>query len=117
MDALYDNPLPPYALTLLSAIPIPTRRSSGRGRPFACSGHPEPGESLAAAFQTRCPFVQPTRYHEEEPLLRPVDGHLVACHFAERVRSSEIQHVERAPVFDATLDESHQPLPLEPPPT
>jgi hypothetical protein len=50
-------------------------------------------------------------------LLRSIDGQLVACHFAEQVRSGAIQPVERAPVSDATLDASHQPPPLEPPPT
>jgi peptide/nickel transport system ATP-binding protein len=118
-DDLYDNPLHPYTLTLLSAIPIPDPEIERTRRAIRVQGDiPSPANPPAACrFHTRCPFVQPTRCREEEPLLRPIDGHLVACHFAERVRSGEIQPVERAPVFDATLDESHQPLPLEPPPT
>ena len=118
-DDLYDNPLHPYTLTLLSAIPIPDPEIERTRTSIRVQGDlPSPANPpVACRFHTRCPFVQPTRCREEEPLLRPVGGHLVACHFAEKVRSGQIQPVERAPVFDATLDESHQPLPLEPPPT
>jgi peptide/nickel transport system ATP-binding protein len=118
-DDLYDNPLHPYTLTLLSAIPIPDPAIERTRRAIRVQGDlPSPANPPAACrFHTRCPFVQPTRCRDEEPLLRSIDGHLVACHFAEQVRSGEIEPVERTPMFDATLDESHQPPPLEPPPT
>jgi peptide/nickel transport system ATP-binding protein len=35
--------------------------------------------------------VQPTRCAEEEPSLREVDGHTVACHFAEEIRDGAIR--------------------------
>jgi hypothetical protein len=41
----------------------------------------------------------------------------VACHFAEQVRAGKITPVERAPIFDPTLDEALAPAPVEPPPT
>jgi peptide/nickel transport system ATP-binding protein len=118
-DDLYDNPLHPYTLTLLSAIPIPdpeierTRRAIRVQGDIPSPANPPPG----CRFHTRCPFVQPTRCRDDEPLLRPIDGHLVACHFAEQVRAGEITPVERAPVFDPTLDEALAPAPIEPPPT
>jgi peptide/nickel transport system ATP-binding protein len=43
---------------------------------------PPPG----CGFHTRCPFVRPTRCHDEVPPLREVyDGHQVACHWAEEI--------------------------------
>jgi peptide/nickel transport system ATP-binding protein len=116
-DDLYDNPLHPYTLTLLSAIPIPDPEIERTRTAIRVQGDlPSPANPpTACRFHTRCPFVQPTRCRDEEPLLRPIDGHMVACHFAEQVRAGEIKPMERAPVFDATLDESHVPAPLEPP--
>jgi oligopeptide/dipeptide ABC transporter ATP-binding protein len=118
-DDLYDNPLHPYTLTLLSAIPIPDPEIERTRTAIRVQGDlPSPvNPPTACRFHTRCPFVQPTRCRDEEPLLRPLDGHLVACHFAEQVRAGEITPVERAPVFDASLDESHAPPAIEPPPT
>ena len=118
-DDLYDNPLHPYTLTLLSAIPIPDPEIERTRTAIRVQGDlPSPANPpTACRFHTRCPFVQPTRCRDEEPLLRPLDGHLVACHFAEQVRAGEITPVERAPVFDASLDESHAPAAIEPPPT
>ena len=104
-----------------AALGDPDPRSRGRadaeGDPRA--GRPaEPGEPAGACrFHTRCPFVQATRCRDEEPLLRELDGHLVACHFAEEVRAGAITPVERAPVLDASLDEARVPPPIEPPPT
>ena len=116
-DDLYDNPLHPYTLTLLSAIPIPDPEIERTRTAIRVQGDlPSPANPpTACRFHTRCPVVQPTRCRDEEPLLRPIDGHMVACHFAEQVRAGEITPMERAPVFDATLDESHVPAPLEPP--
>jgi peptide/nickel transport system ATP-binding protein len=55
--------------------------------------------------------VQETRCTDEEPALRPLDGHLVACHFAEDVRDGRIKpHARRA-----VLDPGLQQQPLVPP--
>jgi peptide/nickel transport system ATP-binding protein len=99
-DDLYDNPLHPYTITLLSAIPIPDPPSPANP-PQACR------------FHTRCPFVQESRCRDEEPLLRKVEGHEVACHWAEQIKEGRIQPSERAPTFDPGLAE---PV-WEPPPT
>jgi peptide/nickel transport system ATP-binding protein len=114
-DDLYENPLHPYTVTLLSAIPIPDPEVESRRQPIRVGGDlPNPANPPAACrFHTRCPFVQPTRCADEEPQLRELDGHLVACHFAEAVRAGTIQPHERKPVFDP----GPQPAPYEPPPT
>ncbi len=100
-DDLYDNPLHPYTLTLLSAIPIPDPEVERRRVAIRVEGDlPSPANPPAACrFHTRCPFVQETRCAEEEPLLRPLDGHLVACHFAEDVKAGRIRPRERPATF------------------
>ena len=43
--------------------------------------NPPPG----CRFHTRCPYVQETRCRDDEPELRPLEGHLVKCHFAREI--------------------------------
>jgi len=92
-DDLYENPLHPYTITLLSAIPIPDPEIERRRSTIRVTGDlPSPANPPSACrFHTRCPFAQPTLCSEEEPPLRELDGHVVACHFAERIKSGEIQ--------------------------
>ena len=118
-DDLYDNPLHPYTLTLLSAIPIPDPAVERTRTSIRVQGDlPSPANPpIACRFHTRCPFVQPTRCSEVEPLLRPIDGHMVACHYAEEIRAGSIAPVERTPVLDASVDEARVPAPVAPPPT
>lgn len=94
-DDLYDNPLHPYTITLLSAIPIPDPEIESRRMSIRVQGDlPSPANPPAGCrFHTRCPFAQPTRCAEEEPVLRFVDGHVVACHYAEDVKAGRIAPV------------------------
>jgi peptide/nickel transport system ATP-binding protein len=117
-DDLYDNPLHPYTLSLLSAIPIPDPAVERARTSIRVQGDlPSPANPpKACRFHTRCPFVQPTRCSDEEPLLRPIAGHMVACHYAEDIRAGRIAAVERAPVLDASVDEARVPAPFTPPP-
>jgi peptide/nickel transport system ATP-binding protein len=91
-DDLYENPLHPYTITLLSAIPIPDPEIERRRTAIRVEGDlPSPANPPAACrFHTRCPFVQPSRCADEEPALREVEGHVVACHYAERIRAGAI---------------------------
>jgi peptide/nickel transport system ATP-binding protein len=97
-DDLYENPLHPYTITLLSAIPIPDPAIERRRSTILVTGDlPSPANPpKACRFHTRCPFLQPTRCAEEEPLLRELDGHVVACHFAEQIKAGEIQPASRS---------------------
>ncbi|HET7647420.1 MAG TPA: oligopeptide/dipeptide ABC transporter ATP-binding protein [Gaiellaceae bacterium] len=101
-DDLYENPLHPYTITLLSAIPIPDPVVERQRRAIRVGGDlPSPVDPpQACRFHTRCPFVQPARCADEEPALREVDGHLVACHYAEAIRAGQITPTERPPVLE-----------------
>jgi peptide/nickel transport system ATP-binding protein len=114
-DELYDSPLHPYTISLLSAVPIPDPKVERQREAILLQGDlPSPAAPpKACRFHTRCPYVQPTRCRDETPELRRLVGeHEVACHWAEEIRSGRIAPKERAPVFDPGLPE---PVP-EPPP-
>jgi peptide/nickel transport system ATP-binding protein/oligopeptide transport system ATP-binding protein len=82
-DELYRNPLHPYTIALLSAIPIPdtgVRRARIRLSGDVPSSYDMPP---GCTFHPRCPQATP-RCRTEVPALRLVhDGHQVACHLVE----------------------------------
>ncbi len=92
-DDLYENPLHPYTITLLSAIPIPDPEIERKRITIRVTGDlPSPANPpKACRFHTRCPFAQPTRCADEEPVLRELEGHVVACHYAEQIKAGEIK--------------------------
>ncbi|MBA3347463.1 MAG: ATP-binding cassette domain-containing protein [Actinobacteria bacterium] len=101
-DDLYDNPLHPYTISLLSAIPIPDPEIEKNRTSILLQGDlPSPANPPPACrFHTRCPYVQPTRCRDDEPELRPLEGHLVKCHFAEEIKAGRIQPQVREAVFE-----------------
>jgi oligopeptide/dipeptide ABC transporter ATP-binding protein len=112
---LYDNPLHPYTISLLSAVPIPDPVVEKQRESILLAGDlPSPANPPPACrFHTRCPFVQPTRCRDEIPPLRKLaEGHEVACHWAEEIREGRIRPREREPVVEAPLLERVE----EPPP-
>jgi peptide/nickel transport system ATP-binding protein len=93
-EPLYSEPLHPYTISLMSAIPIPDPVVEDRRQRILLHGdlpspaNPPPG----CRFHTRCPYRQPERCHDERPQLREVrPGHLVACHYAEQIAAGELQ--------------------------
>jgi peptide/nickel transport system ATP-binding protein len=113
-DDLYEKPLHPYTLTLLSAIPIPDPAVERARRPIRVTGElPSPANPPSGCrFHTRCPYVQPTRCRDEVPSLRPLLGaHTVACHWAEEIKRGVIQPHERTSVLDPQHPPDLEPVP------
>jgi oligopeptide transport system ATP-binding protein len=95
---LNSRPLHPYAVALLSAVPIPDPKVERRRRRIILKGDvPSPVNPPSGChFHTRCWLRErlgnPERCVSEVPLLRPLStGHEVACHFAEEVDGSREQ--------------------------
>jgi peptide/nickel transport system ATP-binding protein len=115
-EDLYDNPLHPYTISLLSAVPIPDPKVERARETILLAGDlPSPANPpRACRFHTRCPYVQETLCRDVAPPLRPLadEDHVVACHWAEDIRAGKIQPREREMVFEAGPQEAEP----EPPP-
>ncbi len=92
------NPLHPYTVALLSAVPIPDPVIESRRRRIILKGDvPSPvNPPSGCRFHTRCwlreKLGNPERCVTEDPALRVLDTrHEVACHFAEMVDGSTEQ--------------------------
>jgi peptide/nickel transport system ATP-binding protein len=114
---LYENPLHPYTISLLSAVPIPDPEvERKRGTILLAGDLPSPANPPPACrFHTRCPYVQPTRCRDEVPPLRRLSsGHEVACHWAEEIQAGGLEPQRLEPVFAG--GDAREPAPYEPPP-
>ncbi|HEX2464721.1 MAG TPA: oligopeptide/dipeptide ABC transporter ATP-binding protein [Thermoanaerobaculia bacterium] len=85
---LFQRPLHPYTVSLLSAVPVP---DPGRRRQrIILAGdppsplHPPPG----CHFHTRCPIARPRCAIETPPLQPSAPGHSVACFYAGELTSA-----------------------------
>ncbi|MEO6715447.1 MAG: dipeptide ABC transporter ATP-binding protein [Mycobacteriales bacterium] len=104
--SLYESPMHPYTIALLSAVPIPETDKSKRRERIRLQGDPPSplNPPTGCRFHTRCPWRQPTRCHDEVPELRPLaEGHVVACHYAEEVATGAIQP-RQVSVADTSVD-------------
>ncbi|WP_307868862.1 ABC transporter ATP-binding protein [Umezawaea beigongshangensis] len=93
-DDLYAEPLHPYTRALLSAIPVPDPEVEDRREQILLAGDlPSPANPpTGCRFHTRCPWKQETKCDTDRPALREIEpGHKVACHWAEQIRTGEIQ--------------------------
>jgi oligopeptide transport system ATP-binding protein len=98
---LYEAPLHPYTVALLSAVPIPDPAIEVRRRRIILTGDvPSPSDPPPGChFHTRCWLRErlgnPERCVAEDPALRELaTGHMVACHFAEEVEGSPEQKLQ-----------------------
>jgi len=84
-EDLFEHPLHPYTMGLLSAIPVPSIHREKK--PIIIRGEltspiePEPG----CRFAARCPFIK-EKCQSEFPISKEViSGHFVACHFVDEI--------------------------------
>jgi peptide/nickel transport system ATP-binding protein len=82
-NAVYTQPLHPYTVAMLSAVPVPD--PTRRNRRILLTGDvPSPlNPPPACRFHTRCWKAQQICRIQEPPLTDLTPGHHVACHFPE----------------------------------
>jgi dipeptide transport system ATP-binding protein len=85
--SIFAEPLHPYTKALLASTP--GLRAPGQPARIVLKGElPSPlAPPAGCVFSTRCPYVD-ERCRAERPALRPVEDRLVACHYAERLRTA-----------------------------
>jgi oligopeptide/dipeptide ABC transporter ATP-binding protein len=82
---VYERPMHPYTVALLSSVPVPTpSKSAPRSRIRLQGDPPSPTDPPSGCrFHERCWKAQDV-CRTVEPLLAPLEsGHLAACHFPE----------------------------------
>ncbi|HEY0815969.1 MAG TPA: dipeptide ABC transporter ATP-binding protein [Pseudonocardia sp.] len=91
---VYERPMHPYTVALLSAVPIPDpTRTTKRERILLTGDVPSPlNPPPACRFHTRCWKAQEVCSVEEPPLVDLAPGHQVACHFPENLPAEGESH-------------------------
>jgi len=81
-DEVYENPIHPYTLSLLSALPIPDPRANAQRTPVIPEGDlPSPANPPSACrFHTRCPYATEICSEVEPELVNYGGDHWAACH-------------------------------------
>ncbi len=88
---LYAEPIHPYSVALLSAVPIPDPKANAAREPLVLEGDvpsaaaPPPG----CRFHTRCPWATEICSTVEPPLADYGNGHLAACHHPQNVSAAQ----------------------------
>jgi oligopeptide/dipeptide ABC transporter ATP-binding protein len=95
---LFGEPLHPYTVSLLSAIPVPDPRVEATRERIVLPGDPPNPASPppGCRFHTRCWLRQRLGDPEvcatvDPPLAEATAGHSTACHFADRLSGSPEQ--------------------------
>jgi oligopeptide transport system ATP-binding protein len=81
-EEVYSNPIHPYTVSLLSAVPIPDPRENAARQQIVLEGDvPSPANPPAACrFHPRCPRATEICSEIDPPLLDYGGGHWAACH-------------------------------------
>jgi oligopeptide transport system ATP-binding protein len=91
-DQLYANPVHPYSVALLSAIPIPDPRENAAREPLVLEGDvPSPIDPPPACrFHTRCPWATDICSTAEPPLADYGEQRIAACHHPRNVSRDQV---------------------------
>ena len=79
---VYKNPMHPYSIALLGAIPKPDTRKDDDLTIIPGSIPNLISPPSGCRFHPRCAFAEEKCWKEEPELRDTGDGHLVACHYA-----------------------------------
>jgi oligopeptide/dipeptide ABC transporter ATP-binding protein len=103
-DELYDRPIHPYTVALLSAIPIPDPRvQAARERIVLTGDVPSPIDPpKGCRFHPRCPRATDVCGQVEPPLLDYGSGHLAACHHPVGISAEALAAATIAPESPAS---------------
>jgi oligopeptide/dipeptide ABC transporter ATP-binding protein len=90
-ETLFREPLHPYTVSLLSAVPIPDPASERRRDRIVLHGELAPltAERAGCRFKPRCPVGRDRDVcgSEEPPLVEHSAGHWAACHFPAELQA------------------------------
>jgi len=87
LGEVIGKPRHPYLQALLSAVPVPDPKKAREKRPLPLKSleFPDPTKPPSGCrFHPRCPYAEEI-CAQEVPVLRPLDGRLIACHLAEKI--------------------------------
>lgn len=95
-DEIFDNPLHPYTMALLSAVPIPDPVKQTQ-RLLLAGEVPSPiNPPSGCRFHPRCPFATQKCRETEPPLMEITPNHHVACHYANDFQTGKLTKTWKA---------------------
>ncbi len=111
--AFYEQPLHPYSLALLSAVPVPDASLEKQRQRIILRGElPSPTTPPSGCrFRTRCPWAQELCAEVEPPVRTVESGRTVACHFFESIHPEQTGLARRSPAVLGSAPNSAHDLP------
>jgi oligopeptide transport system ATP-binding protein len=106
-SVLYERPIHPYSVALLSAVPIPDPRVNADRKPLVLEGDvPSPIDPPPAChFHTRCPWATEVCSQDEPPLAEYESGQAAACHHPRNVDAAMVAGATVAPDSPASASD------------